>query len=184
MEEQVMTENVVTKTCPFCGEAISASAQKCKHCGEWLVAQPNKKGNSWVKTYLLAGFLGLFGVHNFYNKKTSFAVPQLILTLSVIGVFISAIWVFVDIMMILHGAYRDGDGNELSKEPTIQSTALLCFFFGAGGCHRFYTGHYGLAWAQAFATGFFGIGFIWAFVDFILILTGKFKDANGNLIKG
>lgn len=32
-----MPEN--TKTCPFCGEEIMATAKKCKHCGEWLEKQ-------------------------------------------------------------------------------------------------------------------------------------------------
>lgn len=179
MEEQIMNETVNVKTCPFCGETIGANVLKCKYCGEWLV---KREGNSWVKTLLLCYFLGIFGVHNFYNKKTGFAVAQLILTLTFIGLFISLIWVCVDSLMILHNAYTDGEGRYLSKKPTKQSTALLCFFWGASGVHRFYTGHYGLAWLQAISSCI-GIGFIWAFVDFIVILTGNFRDSNGNLIE-
>ena len=25
-----------TKSCPYCGEEILATAKKCKHCGKWL----------------------------------------------------------------------------------------------------------------------------------------------------
>ncbi len=28
--------NSETKICPYCSEEILATAQKCKHCGEWL----------------------------------------------------------------------------------------------------------------------------------------------------
>ena len=35
-----MSDN--TKTCPFCGEEIMATAKKCKHCGEWLEKQEEK----------------------------------------------------------------------------------------------------------------------------------------------
>ncbi len=47
--------------------------------------------------------------------------------------------------------------------------------------HRFYTKHVAIGWLQAFTLGGF---FIWAIIDLILILSGNFKDADGNLIKG
>lgn len=31
-----MTEEMQTKTCPYCGEEININAIKCKHCGEFL----------------------------------------------------------------------------------------------------------------------------------------------------
>jgi TM2 domain-containing membrane protein YozV len=45
-------------------------------------------------------FLGLFGAHNFYLKRTGVAVAQLILTLTVVGMVISLVWVFVDAFLI------------------------------------------------------------------------------------
>lgn len=34
-------EQADTKNCPYCGEEILSIAIKCKHCGEFLVDQPN-----------------------------------------------------------------------------------------------------------------------------------------------
>jgi hypothetical protein len=57
---------------------------------------------------------------------------------------------------------------------------LLCWFLGVFGAHRFYTGHTALGVFQLLTLG--GCG-IWALIDFIVIVSGNFKDAQGNPIK-
>ena len=59
------------------------------------------------------------------------------------------------------------------------TTLLLCVFLGYLGVHRFYTGHKGIGVVQMLTLG--GCG-IWAFVDFIMIISGSFKDDQGNLL--
>jgi hypothetical protein len=54
--------------------------------------------------------------------------------------------------------------------------ALLCFFFGLIGVHRFYVGKIGTGILWIFTLGLLGIGCL---VDFIMILVGTFKDGNG-----
>jgi TM2 domain-containing membrane protein YozV len=56
---------------------------------------------------------------------------------------------------------------------------LLCWFLGVFGVHRFYTGHTAIGVVQVLTFG--GCG-IWALIDFIIIVTGNFKDAQGNRI--
>lgn len=67
-----------------------------------------------------------------------------------------------------------------TKENKWLITLLLCWFLGIFGIHRFYTGHTGIGVAQLLTLG--GCG-IWTLIDFIIIVTGNFKDGQGNPIK-
>ena len=57
---------------------------------------------------------------------------------------------------------------------------LLCFFLGFLGVHRFYTGHTVIGVVQLLTLG--GCG-IWTVIDFILILIGSYKDAQGRPLR-
>ena len=66
------------------------------------------------------------------------------------------------------------------SEKGFVPTILLCFFLGAFGIHRFYVGKIGTGILMLITLG--GIG-IWTLIDFIIIVTGSFKDAEGLPIK-
>lgn len=55
--------------------------------------------------------------------------------------------------------------------------ALLCWFLGILGIHRFYLGYTTIGIIQILTCGGFGI---WVIIDFIMILTGSLKDSEGN----
>jgi len=63
-----------------------------------------------------------------------------------------------------------------ASQKDRQTTLLLCLFLGGIGVHRFYTGHTGIGVVQLLTLG--GCG-IWALYDLLMIVSDKFKDANG-----
>ena len=71
------------------------------------------------------------------------------------------------------GAVR-ADANVSNHSRVV--IALVCFFVGVLGVHRFMVGKIGTGVLQLLTLG--GLG-IWALIDFIVILTGGFKDKQG-----
>ncbi len=63
-----------------------------------------------------------------------------------------------------------------ATDKRMLPAAILCFVVGVFGAHRFYVGKVGSAIAMIFTLG--GLG-VWVVIDFIMIVTGSFKDDNG-----
>ena len=70
--------------------------------------------------------------------------------------------------------------NTAISDKGFVPTALLCFFLGVLGVHRFYVGRVGTGIIQLLTLG--GLG-IWALIDLIMIICGTFTDKNGAKIK-
>ncbi len=64
-----------------------------------------------------------------------------------------------------------------SKDKTV--TLVLCIFLGYFGAHHFYAGRYGMGILYLLTSGLCGVGWI---IDIVMILTGSYKDGDGNPI--
>lgn len=73
-------------------------------------------------------------------------------------------------------AYPDAEKSDKGFVPSV----LLCVLLGSFGFHRFYVGKIGTGILMLLTLG--GLG-IWGLIDFVMIVTGNFKDKHGRPVK-
>ena len=80
------------------------------------MARPADESDRLVlPAFLLAFFLGVFGVHRFYVGKTGSGLFMLVLTITVVGAIVTSIWATVDWIIIACGGFRDDQGRLLRR---------------------------------------------------------------------
>ncbi len=121
----------MAKFCINCGQELDDNASFCYNCGKKITEDKKEEYNSnnsgsgvsitTKKSKIAAGLFGIFlgslGIHNFYLGYNSKGMAQLLIsvlscfTLS----FISAIWGFIEGILILTGSINtDSEGNTLA----------------------------------------------------------------------
>lgn len=135
------------KQCPFCKAEIAGDAQKCCHCGEWVVVKVRNDqeitSKSEIIFVILGLLLGLIGVHNFYVNEKAAGFEKILL--SILGIslldwfphsplgafilFVNAVWVLVEI--IRNGKHVNRPEKKRSYGMVILNmiTAILFVFF-------------------------------------------------------
>ena len=68
----------------------------------------------------------------------------------------------------------------MQSNKSFPLVCIFCFVFGTWGLHRFYVGKFVTGILMALTLG--GLG-VWTLIDFIRIVTGNFKDNQGNVIR-
>ncbi|MCA8963339.1 MAG: NINE protein [Planctomycetes bacterium] len=68
-----------------------------------------------LPAFLLAFFLGVFGVHRFYVGKTGSGLVMLLLTITAVGLLVTGIWYLIDTIVIACGGFTDGEGKRLRR---------------------------------------------------------------------
>lgn len=80
-----------------------------------MMMMPENPPKQLLVGVLLALFLGVFGVHNFYLGHTGRGVAQLLITVLTLGIgsIITWVWSLIELIMMATGSLHDADGRPL-----------------------------------------------------------------------
>ncbi len=124
------------KFCQHCGEQIDKDCVVCPKCGKQvgelssqdkgIIINNNNNATSAAMVYggglmvspksrlvtlLLCLFLGVFGAHRFYTGKIITGILMIPLML----IYIGEIWLLIDFILILAGAFTDKNGLKIKN---------------------------------------------------------------------
>ena len=98
--------------CPYCDERIKRT-EICPKCGEPIEVSPYSR----VAVLVIALFLGVFGVHNFYAGRSYVAITQCLLSIVFCWTLYVPVavwvWAMVEAIQMIRGKMYDGEGRVL-----------------------------------------------------------------------
>lgn len=101
-------------------DVSSGSPERLSDTKRMLIEQriANDKPSTGA-AYLLCIFLGAFGIHRLYLGEKGTGIAMLILGITIIGLFITSIWAFIDLFLIPSIIRRRMD--ELRQRLTLEA---------------------------------------------------------------
>jgi TM2 domain-containing membrane protein YozV len=88
--------------CPFCNRVVSSKSKECFYCHANFISDKRI-----LPALLLCLLFGWFGFHRFYVGKVGSGILML-LTFGGGG-----LWVLIDLVAIIVGAFEDGDNRKV-----------------------------------------------------------------------
>ena len=147
-----------TKYCQHCGKEIDRNSTFCPECGKRVEPERTTQQTPPVPPQAPSQASAVYCPHCGVPVSPQGYCPKC-------GNYVGAAYQQPTIVINNTAtAVANGRGREINK----WIAALLCFFLGVFGAHKFYEGKIGMGILYLFTVGLLGIG---ALVDFIVILT-------------